>query len=348
MNNKKLNVKSNLHGAMVFLNTFGLILEEGKSISDSDILYIFDVNNNLMGNLIIKNDEFIIDTKTVYGNLSASYSKATITSFTDYESLGNPRFAQWSNDINFCITNEKNKKIMDGTFNIKVSLDEAFGSKVLCHPTFKYYASDNSTLDVKFQADGKVFYMNYNKDEVNEEIELTPYYDRYFLHKITNGNYDKEIHCWPYIKMNVLRNDGTEDHGDLQTLFIEEKYDKIIESQFNNYKRVASEYEKEKFNDLLNQKAELVKKIGKEAHNKISKLIKEFNVQGNSLIDNFIAVSLVSYSDFQIRGFFGVERKPLTYQNGATTLQEAYFDFNDPLKMLSETNNGISFVKDKK
>lgn len=345
---KELDYNVSIRSAIVFLNTFGLILEEKDILGNGTELNIYDKENNVVGKTILNGNIIRMKAQSSYGTLNASYEVGFMSGGIDYESCNAPKYIRWSNHISFKIYNDK-KLLMNGNFSVNVSADEEFGINCLAHPSFIYYANDGSMLELKFQTDGKVFYLEYQKDDLREMIDLTPYYDRYFCHQITKGKFNND---WPYIKLHVLRNgEGGDLSDEFETLVVESIKGKETIREFKTEKKVASEYDNSKSEEVLEQKASLVQTIGSDAFNKIQKVIEIFNVNNNSLIDNFVSVSLTSYSDSCIKGFLGIDRKSFMFQNSTDDLENAYFGKNKN-KLLGWTfpeenddKNGISFTK---
>lgn len=324
---RELDYNVSIRAAIIFLNTFGLTLEEKYILNDGDNINIYDNEKNVVGSVILNGSVIKMKAKSNYGILNASYETGSMIGFIDLESKCEkpPKYVEWSNNISYKIYNDKNL-LMKGNFSIRISADEEFGVKCSVHPSFIYFPNDGGMLEAKFQTDGKVFYLEYKKDDLSEKIELTPYCDTYFLHQITKGKFE---HSWPYIRFYSLRNGAVSGLNDaFETLFVESINGKVTNKEFKTEKKIAEEYDVSKSQELLNQKAFLTQGIGSEAFNRIQNIIKFFIVNDNSLIDNFLSVSLNSYSDSQIKGFLGIERKRFMFQNGTDNLEEAYFGQN--------------------
>lgn len=345
---KALDINVSIRAAIIFLNTFGLILEEKDSMDDVTELNIYDKENKVVGKTTLNGKVIKIEAQTGYGTLNASYETGFMSGAIDYESKNAPKYIRWANHITFEMCDNQ-KKVMNGDFSVTIFADEEFGIKCLAHPSFVYYASDGSLLELKFQTDGKVFYLEYQKDDLREIIDLTPYFDRCFCHQITKGAFGND---WSYIKSYVLRNGAGGDLSDeFETLVVESINGKETNKEFKTKKKIAREYDETKFKELLDQKASLVQDIGSDAFNRIQNIIKFFDVNNNSLIDNFLSVSLNSYSDSQIKGFLGIDRKRFMFQNGTDNLEGAYFgknknrlldwDFTDE----DNIKKGIPFIK---
>lgn len=324
---KRLTNEQNIRSAIIFLNTFGLTLEEKDTIIDGEVLKVYSGDKEV-GKVNINEDQFIIETASNFGLLKASYDIAKYSAFVDIESIVDEdyaKYAQWANEITYTI--EQNDQIkMQGTFNVTCTADTEFGIKCLCHPTCTYYAKDGSQIEIKMQKDGSLFNYKYKKDEIKEDIDFDLFnpYLGYFHHTISKGEYENGK-GWPYIEHYGVSDKSEKDNH----LLVARDY---ITEYGNRTKYNSLEVEKVSKTDedqLLKQKIELIQLVGKPAFKRIQSLIDFFKVERVSLIDNFINVSMAFYTDEEIKGLLGINRQKMTFQNGVDNLNDAYFGITD-------------------
>lgn len=340
---KRLTNEQNIRSAIIFLNTFGLTLEEKDTIIAGEILRVYR-EDKVVGKVNINEDQFIIETASNFGYLKASYDIAKYSAFVAIESIVDEdyaKYAQWANEITYTI--EQNDQIkMQGTFNVTCTADTEFGIKCLCHPTCTYYGNDGSLMELKMQKDGSLFNYKYEKEEIKEDIDFDLFnpYLGYFHHTISKGEYENGK-GWPYIEHYGVSNKSEKDNH----LLIIRDY--IVEYQ-NRTKYNSLEVEKVSKTDedkLLKQKIELIQLVGQPAFKRIQSLIDFFTIGGVSLIDNFINVSMIFYTDEEIKGLLGIDRVKMDFQNGEDNLKDAYFGINDDNNFFLLGKKDLEFKK---
>lgn len=141
-----LNPNQEIRSAIVFLNTFGLILEEKENLTDTMHLHIFDKENNTVGEVYFENEKVKIEANSNFGFIHANYDFAKIQGFSDIDSPGCPIFMEWQNKINYTIE-ENNKKKFSGEFLVNNNMDEVYGMNCSCHMTLNYQKQEIKTCN---------------------------------------------------------------------------------------------------------------------------------------------------------------------------------------------------------
>ncbi len=320
---KRLTNEQNIRSVVVFLNTFGLMLEEKDTIPNGEVLKIYNKDKEV-GNVSINEDQFLIETASNFGYLTASCNVTKFSGFID-EECNKAVFAQWMNEISYTIEQENQVK-MEGSFNVICTADSEFGIKCLCHPMFKYYGSDDSLIEVKMQKDDSLFIFKYQKDEIEEDIDFNLFnrYLGYFRHTISKGKYENGK-GWPYIEHYCVCDKSEKDNHLLIAKGYITEYEDYIKYNCLEVEKVSKTDE----DQLLKQKIDLIQLVGQPAFQRIQSLVNFFKSEEVSLIDNFINVSMTFYTDEEIKGLLGINRQKMTFQNGENNLKDAYFGITD-------------------
>ena len=99
---RTLSNKENANSANVFLNIFGLAIEEKEEIMPGERLKVFTENNQEVGHITFYEDEIDIRTQTGLGFLHAYFEKPKVTSFEDVE-MNRTKHSTWQNNIHYNI-----------------------------------------------------------------------------------------------------------------------------------------------------------------------------------------------------------------------------------------------------
>lgn len=355
-----LTYEQNIRSAIIFLNTFGLVLDDVKNLTGDSEIKIFNKEYQEVGTVCFVNNNVIINAQTDFGKLDASYDCAAIDGFIDYESsnsglclyeetseFGEYResyamFVEWSNNIDYSIQIDDTRKML-GEILIECTMDSEFGKKCICHPTIEYWENDKKIIVMEFQKDGYNFKMEISNEDAHEIISISPFneYNSYIFHKITKGEYDSEKISYPYSKLAGIALKSSTENNMLSVLAVEKEYNNIISHQQAECKKISSDENKE----AVIQKGKIMQEIDPAMYERIKQLRDFFTLNGISLFDNFICISLSSFSDEEIEALFGIDRGKMKFQNHTDNLCDAYYGTNEEA-IFFQKNNTKQLLKD--
>lgn len=335
-----LNYNQIIRGAMIFLNTYGLILEIPEIVDENTILTVYNKNNEEIGKVYFNNKEVLIETSSDFGFINASYDFPNVTAFVDLETRsGTEKFAQWNSSIKYIIKTNDNDSIQ-GHFFIATSVDSFYGINASCHQAIEFYKKNKKIMTMKMMYDGRLFEVDYCNKQFTEEIEFNPFDDvnGFIKHDIKKGKYNTEKHGFPYRKYCGIHRAGR-DENNLRVLSFEQH-----DGDFKTYNDVN--YEKQgddNSEELLIQKGNLFLESDPDVAEKLLKLRDSLNINGISLLDNLMSVTLNSLTDKELEALFGFDRTKLIFQNGADNLIDAYYGINNNL--LNSDNGQQKVIK---
>lgn len=333
-----LNYNQIIRGSVIFLNTFGLVLEIPEVIDENAILSVLNKNNEEVGKVFFDDKKVLIETMSAFGFITANYDLPNVTAFVDIETrAGDEKFAEWSTNIKYIInTNEKDS--VQGHYLIGTSVDSFYGINASCHQSIEFYKNNKKFMTMKMMYDGRLFEVIYYNKEFKEEIEFIPFDDMsgFLKHDIKKGKYNDEKYCYPYRKYCGVHKNGR-DENSLRVLSFEE-----FDGEFKSYNDEHFEYQGDKDSeDLFIQKGNLFLENDPEVADKLAKLRTSLNIDDISLLDNLMSVSLKSFTDKELESLFGFDRTKLIFQNGADNLIDAYFGINNNLFNLDNGQKRI-------
>lgn len=305
--------------ARIFLNVFGLFLEDKKDLCEDDKLKIVNSNNESVGVYYLDDGNAFIEVNNNGNILKANYLIPKTDVMIDWESNG-AKCAYWSTPIKFEYDEKDNCKI-NGLITIGSGMDTELGLKCHIHSEFDYIASDNKKIKFRIYKDGTLFEADINNDDINEKIDILASYNEFMgysiLHRTMKGN---------YLKFSELGMDHDQDN--LKHLMVREvadinKRDYLYVNDLREEKKPMDGYDINLFRDI-----ELVKKEDLEMFNKIKLLIDTIKVGDTKLLQNLVNVSFDRYPDEIIKAIFDIDRDNKVYQDGAVNLIESYFGKN--------------------
>lgn len=314
-----LTLEQNLYTARIFLNIFGLTLEEKKEINHYDKLKIFGKENVEVGNIWFKDGVVNISSKTNFGDLTANYNIAKPWGFEDIECGGT--FGEWHHDIGFKVNGDL---CFDGYMQFVVSLDSDFGNNCRVHSKIQYVDHDNNQIVLTLFDDGKPFRYEINQNDYKEVLEIDPWddYESYMYHWIRKGKYDSTKHCWFDESIKYVWHNGANDKQHLKTVSNVIEKLKVIENDKKLYD-IISENNSVK---LTIQKGMLMQQIDSDFSKKIMELMSLFKKDDVSFLENLIDVSFAEVTAEEKEALFGTQIKKINYYNDKDNLLDAYFD----------------------
>lgn len=331
MKEKYLTLAQNTCAARIFLNTFGLILENTNNINEFSIIKIFDEDMNKVGKLNFDNGKVMIYANYNNSLLEASYDISKVSGFVDIE-CGNALFAQWSSKIIFKVENGNNIKL-SGEFLIECSMDSEFGINCRCHPLINCDVPNKRKITLKILREGRTFGINISSGNYNETIDIMPWDDwnGFIKHDITNGDYDPKRYMYEYRKYMGIFSAGKGSEDKLHVF--------LSETEWDNKKSFRNEFPKKIGDDsseeLVIQKGMLMQDLDPDMFEKIKTLRKSLSIGDVSLLDNLISICYDRYTDEELEALLGIKRKKMNYQDGANSLKESYFGIGQNSQFLS-------------
>ena len=326
MDSKYLTLGQNICAARIFLNTFGLILEDVIEVNEFSKIKILDQNRNAVGELHFCDGKVILSANYNDSVLEASYDIAEITGFVGIENNKSAPalFGQWVSKIIFSVKKE-NLVNLSGEFLLDCSADSEFGVTCWCHTLINCEVSDKGKVILKNQNDGRTFGLEISFGDYNEAIDIMPWDEMngFIKHVITKGEYDKETYSYPYKRYAGIFSAGRiEERKEQLHVFLSERELKKELSLYNDWPtKVGADNSKE----LLIQKGILMKQLDSDMYSRIKELRELLFIGDVSLLDNLINVCYDSYSDEEIYALLGLQRQKMNYQDGADNLRNSYF-----------------------
>lgn len=322
MEEKYLTLEQNTCAARIFLNTFGLTLENVSDVSEFSKIKIFDKDMNEVGVLHFDNGRVIMAANYNNSVLKASFDIAKIWGFVDIES-NNALFGQWSSKIDFQVQKQDNVKL-SGEFLVGSSADSEFGISCFCHPLINCDIPEKGKIILKILRDGRTFGLEVVAGSYNETIDIMPWDDMngFIRHIISNGEYDPKRYKYEYRKYMGVFSSGNGNEDKLHVFLSETEWDNQISFR-NEFPPKAGDDESEA---LIIQKGMLMKDLDPDLFEKINKLREVLSIGDVSLLDNLVSVCYDSYTDEELSSLLGVNRQKMNYQNCADSLINSYFE----------------------
>ena len=326
MGEKYLTLEQNTCAARVFLNTFGLNLENRSDIDYSSKIKIFDKNENEVGELYFDNGKALMVANYNNSVLDASFDIAKMSGFVDLENENSdkPIFGKWSNKISFCVQKQNNTKL-SGEFVIGCIADTEFGVSCQCHPLIKCEVPGRGNFTLKILRDLSVLRLDICCGDNYEIIDVAPWdsLNGFFLHEIQKVKYDTNKKAYPYKKCAGIFN-GAErgkQKNKLQVFLIEEEYENMLSFRNEFFIKAGDDNSKE----TLLQKGKLMQDLDPDMFKKIKKLREILLIGDISLLDNLVSVCYDDYTDEELSVLLGLKREKSVYQDGSNNLINSYF-----------------------
>lgn len=329
MSEKYLTLEQNMCAARIFLNTFGLTLENVSDVNEFSKVKIFDGETNVVGKLHFDNGKVIMNANYNNSILQASYDIAKMRGFVDIES-NNALFGQWSSKINFQVQKQDNVKL-SGEFFVGSSADSEFGVSCLCHPLINCDVPEKGKITLKILRDGRTFGLEIAAGSYNETIDIMPW--DFICHDVKNGKYDEEKHSFPYRRYAGVFDGsyGMNNDNPLHVFLKESEYSNLVTYRDEKVPKVS----KNDSRKISVQKGMLMKDLDPDMFEKIKKLRKVLSIGDISLLDNLVSVCYDSYTDAELSSLLGVNRQRMNYQDGADNLVNSYYGIGSDSCFLS-------------
>lgn len=325
MGEKYLTLEQNTCAARIFLNTFGLTLENVSDVNEFSKIKIFDKAMNEVGELHFDSGRVIMSVNYNNSVLDASFDIAKISGFVDPECESAPfaLFRQWSSKITFQVQKQDSVKL-SGEFLIGSSVNSEFGLSCLCHPLINCNVAGKENITLKILRNGTTFGLEVNSGSYNETIDIMPWDDMngFIRHVISNGKYDPESYKHEYRKYMGVFSAGKGDEDKLHVFLSETEWDNQISFR-NEFPPKNGDDNSE---TLVIQKGMLMHYLDPDMFERIKKLREVLSIGDVSLLDNLVSVCYDSYTDKVLSALLGLNRQRMNYQNGANSLVKSYYE----------------------
>ena len=320
MGKRYLPLGFNIPAARVFLNLFGLTLENVEEVQADSKVKVF-YKDKKVGELIFFDGKVFIVAEFNGYKLRAEYPLSTFFGFQDIET-DNALFFELMNDIKFKI--EKDDTLVDGTIMLDCTLDSGMGNHCHCRPEIKFKDKDRE-IDLKIWKDGEMFRLEINSLNVSETIKINSYLigdNGASCHYIDIGEYDREKFGRPYefVAGIISSKDGQEVNFRIR------KNGEYIE---NNGKPVhvlneVLPYKGTEEYEISRQRGLLMQCLDPSAFRKINELRENLLIGDEHILNNLFSTCFSNYPDIGFQASFGFERPKMIFQDGTDTLMDTY------------------------
>lgn len=321
---KYLTLEQNTCAARIFLNTFGLTLENVSDVNEFSKIKIFDKAMNEVGVLRFDNGRVIMSANYNNSILDASFDIAEMSGFVDPECKSDSfaLFGQWSSKIAFQVQKQDCIKL-SGEFLIGSSVDTEFGVSCLCHPLINCDVAGKGNITLKILRNGSTFGLKVASGSYNETINIMPWDDinGFIRHVISNGEYDPKKYQHEYKKYIGVFPAGKGDEDKLQVFLSETEQDNQISFR-NEFPLKVGDDNSE---TLIIQKGMLMQDLDPDMFKRIREIREVLSIGDVSLLDNLVSVCYDSYTDEELSALLGLKRQRMSYQNGADSLVKSYY-----------------------
>lgn len=308
MNKTYLTLEQNICAARIFLNTFGLTLENVDEVNEFSKIKIFDKALNEIGELHFNNGKVIMSVNYNNSVLNASFDIAKMLEIIDPEckSAAYALFGEWSSKIDFKLK-EQNGIKLSGEFLIISSIDTEFGVSCLCHPLINCEVPGKGNIILKILRDGSLFKLEIVAGENYETINVRPYdsLNGFLLHDIRKGKYDEKKYAYPYRRYAGIFNGAeTGENKDKLHVFLNEEEDN---NQLNFRSEFIPKVKSENSKENLLQKGRMMQELDPDMFEKIKKLRELLLIGDVSLLDNLISVCYDIHTDEELNALLGIK-----------------------------------------
>jgi len=316
---EELELKYNIPNVKLFLNIFGLELEEKPEYEKGgDPLLVF-MNDVEAGNVRFDEDGILIDAISIYGKVKAKSNYAEALLLTDVESFQTIHtlglYANWNNTFKFSI-DLYNGTHFDGNTCFAVKIDNEFGNMVSCHSTLDYQDGEKN-YNITLQDNGFPFRFIEKRGSYMEGICYNifstwgsgSYFDHTIRDKFTNGE-----ESYDYDRTFFIGKAHDSEKNNIAVSYTEFN-DKRIQHSYQEFRRVSKDDEDSR--EVINR-IEAMNYLDPSMRAKINKVIYEFSIGGHSFLETILLYSFTNYSYEEVDALFGLDKKEID-------LEQTYF-----------------------
>ena len=307
----------------VFLNIFGLLLEDKKEITENDKLKIYDSENNHVGYYYLDNNKAFINVEYKDNTLKASYPVPKTQGIIDWESSG-AKFASWTCPVDFIFINS-DKTTFKGEIKLACFVDSELGIKCTCHSDFNYKINETRNIHFRLFNGSSFFEAELCDTDFREHIDLLTCFNEFIgysmVHLRNKSNFVKLAGIYEYATepgyKRLITRDVEKDGYKIKNVF--------SHSDTKIKKRENEDNDDENFYITFSNNIDLMRGADPELFDMIKLFLKLIKAGDAPLIENLVKVSYDSYSDEIVKKVFDIDRNKSIYQDGSNKLKEAYF-----------------------
>jgi len=343
MDEKLLENKLNLAGAKIFLNTFGLILDNVTSIQIPMEIEIFNHEKEVVGKCKIEKRYEEIET-IIEAECKNDRLEATLKTFRLSNIEWNENEIAFSNEVKWKVL-RKQQEELEGIFTIYSTLSDKNGLSFYCQVEMKTDVKDYGLCKIWFNRLKTAFIASIKNDKFDEGITVGPGSELdNFYHCKKSSEFDSTHYVFPYSKVCGIGRDTWENGEETVQVYrgeqVEGKYIDLIDE----VRVVSGTQEEENI-----KKACFMNSIDPDMFVKLNELRNIFMFGEMSLVDNFISVCLDRFTEREIYNFFGTECRKGLYQNGLGSLVESYFGIckDNAFYSIDENNKIFRRIREK-
>jgi len=317
--NKNLSLEQNLCSARVFLNVFGLKLDDSEEFNEFSNVNILNSNDEVVGFLSLENGSVKMHANMDLGSLEADYKMTNFFGFIDLECGG--AFKQWNHTINFKVDGDFK---FSGDLQIGSSMDTVYGNSCRAHAKINYKDFSGNNVVIRFMDNGYPFAYSSSGYCFGEQLWVDPWskHNSYIYHYIRKGVIPSS-HLWfPEEVLKFVWDYNEDGRSQLRT------FSSVVEN-LENKEWSNQLYEKageDNSNELAIQKGLLMQEIDSSFSEKMTELRNLFKNGDMSIFSNLIALTFYNVDSEVKKALFGIEIGKIAFQNGTDNLFDAYFD----------------------
>ena len=309
MDNNQLAYSRSINAMRIFLNILGYTLDDEY---DSNAIKIKNKDMKVVGKLCIDNNAVVVKIKDKYLSVAARCAVSESLDFSVHKIIYGVKVKKTS------ILNT-----MNGTF-ILTTTDS---KNCTCNANIVCTAPDIDKVNIEVSNDGKILGIYIDSLNYREKIEVNNDYSGCIKHGITRASVSKDNCEHTYrLHAGIFNGQQFSKHGDkLHAVVLETLDDNTIRNKEDYVDKALSTSE------LLLQKGALMRRLDYTMIAGIQHIRGLLSINNIKILDNMISVCCEEYSDDELQALLGIKKSDSIYQNGASSLREAYFDNKEVL-----------------
>lgn len=316
---QELELKYNIPNVKLFLNIFGLELEEKSEYKKGGEQLLVFMNDVETGSVRFDVDHILIDAISIYGRVKAKSNYTEALLLTDEESFQTIHelglYANWNNTFQFSV-DPHNGTHFSGNICFAVKIDNEFGNMVSCHSSLDYQDGDKN-YNIMIQDNGFPFRFIEKKKSYSEGICYNifntwgsgSYFDHIVRDKFMNG---KE--SYDYDRTFFIGKANGSGKNNIAVSYTEFN-DKKMQHSYQEFRRLSKDDEDSR--EVINR-IEAMNLLDPSMRAKINQVIDEFSVGGRSFLETILLYGFTNYSYKEVDALFGLDKKGFD-------LEQAYF-----------------------
>ena len=331
----KLNLNNNqaLRAGICFANMFGIYVKDEEIFNNGDTLaYNLYNQDKTIGHISIQNEKVKIRAKNKDFELLAYYDIPYARGMEDAESgISGIVCADWNNEIK-CWIEIKNRIKIRGDIIMSCSADKEFGTKCSIHTYLNVTNSPLGNFNLKFNNKGYNFRYSNKNDKFEENIDISFLQD--YIGHIICSDFDEngEWHSREIAGANTTYYNGT------QRVRWYRKTQKMINEHLEDIHILDDNQDlMGSYGDII-QSIQLGNAAQLSAPNMFKRIqqIRECLKINDTYLFDYLVDAMFNNKELT-KASFGYVPNNIHYQNGETSLKDAYFgDFNQNQNLLDK------------